>query len=1142
MAKQDYIFPEMHRARYGAGRQQRLMLPRLLSNAGNRDANLPRPSRDRAQEIICRWADLENSGKLEEMNETTLEGEFLSEVFGDALGYTLFSENLDLWNIQPKYSINGGQADAALGIFRSGQKIPPRAVIELKGPTTDLDRDRVNGRTAVQQCWDYLYNLPECSWGIVCNYVSFRLYHRNQKQQKYELFTLKDLTNPDNLRQFYYLFEKGGLLPSSLTTKQAARADLLLEETNNRQLEVGDSLYEEYKHNREDLIGCLRKDFNKPLDVALRIAQKLLDRVIFIAFCEDRNLIPEKTLYRAWDELPPFRRVVNPRWQNFRDLFFSIDKGNELIKIPPFNGGLFRKDPEVDELELDDDHTDFFKKIGDYDFRDEVNVDVLGHLFERSVHDIERIRTTGFFQAEEPGKQARMDKSAERKRGGIYYTPPEFTRLICEKTIGEVVRERVAIIAQGYGVDPAEASKSQRDLSGYCRDCITAIRRIKVVDPACGSGAFLIQAYNELEHHYLDIVDVLAVREPKAAESLREEIGGYILHDNLYGVDLSEEAVEISQLALWLRSARKGKTLADLSHNIVHGNSLVSDSQVDALAIDWRARFTEIFERAEGGFDCVIGNPPWERMKLQEREFFDSCSPEIAAAVNAATRRKLIERLQKDRPELHQRYEAAKAKAESGLDYIRTCQRYPMTGTGDINTYALFAELAFNLVGPKGRVGILVPSGISTDHTTRHFFGKLVESKALYGLYDFENRNKIFPDVDGRFKFSVFLFGGKDTQFESVDFAFFLHAMEELEDKKRHIELAAEDIRLLNPNTGTCPIFRSRRDAEITKGIYRRVPVLVDQKRTEGGNPWGVKFIRMFDQTNDAELFHTAEQLKDMGLKRHGAIWRKGKQIFLPLYEAKMVQGYDHRAASVVVEESNWMRQGQTSETSLVQHQNPEYVVEPRWWVDQEKVVETLGATYPGFLGFKDITSPTNQRTMIASAIPWTAATNHLPLILSDQSIRLQLCLLGNLNSFAFDYVARQKIGGITLNFFIVEQLPVFSPDFYGEVCPWSRRVKLEKWISDRVLKLSCTSDDLRPLAEAAGFEKGVHKWNENERMQLTAELDAAYFVLYGIEREDVEYILTTFSATADEVGAMFGQGTAKRILECYDTLRGTKE
>jgi hypothetical protein len=190
-----------------------------------------------------------------------------------------------------------------------------------------------------------------------------------------------------------------------------------------------------------------------------------------------------------------------------------------------------------------------------------------------------------------------------------------------------------------------------------------------------------------------------------------------------------------------------------------------------------------------------------------------------------------------------------------------------------------------------------------------------------------------------------------------------------------------------------------------------------------------------------------------------------------------------------------------------------------------------------GFIGFKDITSPTNQRTMIAAAIPWSAVTNHFPLVVADVSQRLRLCLLANLNSHVLDYVARQKIGGVTLNFFLVEQFPMFSPDRYAERCPWNKRQTLEKWISDRALKLSCTADDLRPLGEAAGFDPPVHKWNPRERAELTDELDAAFFRLYGIDRDDAAYILGTFSGAArhDEQSGLFG--SAEGVLEAYDRL-----
>jgi hypothetical protein len=369
------------------------------------------------------------------------------------------------------------------------------------------------------------------------------------------------------------------------------------------------------------------------------------------------------------------------------------------------------------------------------------------------------------------------------------------------------------------------------------------------------------------------------------------------------------------------------------------------------------------------------------------------------------------------------------------MTYIRWCGRFPLAGKGDINTYAVFAELAHSIVSPTGRVGLLVPTGIATDKTNEEFFAKLVTLQTLSGLYDFENRKKIFPDVDGRQKFSVLLFGGSKNKSKSADFVFFAHEMDDLKDKKRQISLSANDFKLLNPNTQTCPIFRSRRDANLTKYIYKQVPVLWNRTRKEGGNPWGIKFVRMFDQTNDAELFHTAEQLQADGFRRDGPIWKKRRQVLLPLYEAKMIQMFDHRAASVIIDESNWVRQRQPDATSLVEHQNPEFSTEPGWWVDVSEVNRSLDKNIQlGYISYKDVTSPTNQRTMIASFIPHVAVLNSAPLMLVESSIpfRMTCCLLANLNAIAMDFTARQKVGGVHLNYFIVEQLPIFPPDFPG--------------------------------------------------------------------------------------------------------------
>lgn len=1139
---ENLLFPELNKARYGETKCLRSLFLAKYLKQESFDKRLENEAQKKAFEIIKKWANLESSGKLQKKNETALEGEFLTEVFGQALGYKLFSANETQWHLEPKYSVNGGQADAALGLFEHGRKIPPLAVVELKGPNVNLDRDRFNGRTAVQQCWDYLNALPQCPWGIVSNYVSFRLYHRTQTPRVYQTFTLQELQKHNNFLQFYYLFEKGGLLPVSC---EKPRAERLLEKTNTRQLEVGDELYLSYHRNRVNLVRHLtRPPLQKPLDLAIRIAQKLIDRIVFVAFCEDRGLLPPDSIARACDQVPAFHRVTNPLWRNFLDLFHSIDRGNKTFDIAPYNGGLFREDPEVDSLELDDEWTGFFKEIGRYDFKDEVNVDVLGHLFERSIHDIERIRTGGFFDAKmAPPVKRKMEKSAERKRSGIYYTPPDFTQFITRNTIDRLIDQRLEELARKNHLELDELGTAKPDSgrAAFWREAFALLRQIKIVDPACGSGAFLIQAYDLMERRYLDIIEhILWHEKNNSADSLRQDIPDIILHENLYGVDLSLEAVEITQLALWIRSAHKGKSLADLSRNIVCGNSLIDNPQVHPRALDWKTVFPEVFSRPDPGFDCVIGNPPWERMKLQEREFFDDLRPDIAAAVNAADRRKGIAQLEKSDPNLYQQYQNAQQNAENTLAFVRSCGRYPLTAVGDINTYAVFAELAWNIVSPRGRVGLLVPSGIATDHTTRNFFQTLVDSQALVGLYDFENKAPVFPDVHRSFKFSVLLFGGSKIQNENIGFVFFSHRMEDLEDSQRHILLTPRDFKLLNPNTRTCPIFRCRRDAEITRSIYRRVPVLIDKTRKKGGNPWGVNFLRMFDQTNDAELFLSETDLKNLKAKRDGALWKKGKETFLPLYEAKMVQMYDHRAASVIVKNENWFRQAQTDPTSDASHQNPEFSVEPRWWMDKKELTNIFEEIPPALLAFKNVTSPTNRRTMIASFIPAYGVINSAPLFLFEKvNPLLQACFLANLNSFVLDYVARQKIGNVNLNFFLIEQFPMFSPDFYADKCPWSKKQTLEKWISERVLKLTCTGNDMIPLAQAAGFAPPVHKWKTAERLDLMAQLDAAYFLLYGLDREDTAYILSTFSAAGVSDPSLYGPDSPfDRILQHYDQLK----
>jgi hypothetical protein len=722
-----------------------------------------------------------------------------------------------------------------------------------------------------------------------------------------------------------------------------------------------------------------------------------------------------------------------------------------------------------------------------------------------------------------PAPAPAMPQNARRKRLGVYYTPPEFTRLIVDRTLGRLIDQRVRPLS-----DPALRAE--------------ALRGITVCDPACGDGAFLAAAYDRLADEYERVVR--ALREsgrPDDATTLAARYGKDILEHNLYGVDLSPKAVAAARRALSARPGGGGPPPPGLSRHVARGNSLVSDRECHPAAFRWHGRFPRVFGGGSNGFDCVIGNPPWERLKLQEREFFSAAAPHIAAATGAARRRVLVTALERSDARLWERYRAARDSAALTLRHVRTGGRFPLTGRADVNAYAVFAELSLRLVAPGGWVGLLVPSGIATDDSTRGFFAALVRRQALVALYDFENRRKVFPDVDGRFKFSLLLLRGAGATTPVPEFVFYARGVEELCDPGRRVELSAEDFKLLNPNTRTCPVFRTRRDAALTRDIYRRVPVLVDRGAGPGGNPWGASFLRMFDQTNDADLFHTAPELRARGLRPEGNRFVGRGQTYLPLYEAKMIRAFDHRAAGVVVESDNWLRQGQKRTTSPAEHRDPAFHVQPRWWARLGDVGRGLPRPAPpALLAFKNVTSPTNQRSVIAAMIPAVGVINSAPLVLTGPAItqRRRACLLANLNAFVLDYVARQKIGNVNLNFFILEQLPLLPPGRYDGPCPWEVRSTLEQWVARRALALTCTSDELVPLAEAAGVTPRVNAWDESERALLKAQLDAAFFHLYGVARDDVGYILGTFQGVADEDAAHGGAGPTRRlILEAYDRM-----
>ena len=279
--------------------------------------------------------------------------------------------------------------------------------------------------------------------------------------------------------------------------------------------------------------------------------------------------------------------------------------------------------------------------------------------------------------------------------------------------------------------------------------------------------------------------------------------------------------------------------------------------------LHWQAAFPGVWQgwqddRPKGGFDAVIGNPPWDRIKLQEVEWFATRSPELALAPTAAARRRGIKQLRDAGDALAAQCDAAKLRADRLGQLVRASGHYPLLGGGDINLYSLFVERSMRLIKPDGIVGLLTPSGIYADKTAARFFKSVSTSGRVGGLFDFENRKIFFKDVHASFKFCALIFGGEERRFDQTECAFFLHDTAAVEDGERCFPLAAADFARVNPNTGTAPVFRMRRDADITRRIYESHPVLVDRSGGEEVRTWPVRYVRMFDMTNDSHLFRTA--------------------------------------------------------------------------------------------------------------------------------------------------------------------------------------------------------------------------------------------------------------------------------------------
>ena len=569
-------------------------------------------------------------------------------------------------------------------------------------------------------------------------------------------------------------------------------------------------------------------------------------------------------------------------------------------------------------------------------------------------------------------------------------------------------------------------------------------------------------------------------------------------------------------------------------------------SQADAYRFfHWHLEFPEVFFSLKskeihpwgtgGGFDAVLGNPPWDKVKMEEVPWFTQHDPAIATAGTAAQRKEKIADLKHTNPRLLTLFEEDKRRIENESKFLRVSGLYALSAVGDVNTYAVFTELNRNLTALAGRAGFIVPTGIATDKGTSALFGDLSGKDRIDSLYSFDNRLQIFPGVHSSYRFCLLTLRGASLRGKASDYAFFLEKTDDLKECERHFGMTGEELRLFNPNTGNCPTFRNARDKQIAAKVYRNCPVLMREAR-EGmpeENPWGIEYKTMFHMSNDSDKFWTRERLQAAGYVPEANRWRKGKDWMMPLYEGKMIYLFDHRYATYAGATQTQLNSGQLPKLTDEEHSDPWKLPMPQYWVDKKEAINKLSDSILSVISFRDITNATNQRTMITCVAPYGAFGNNVPVLI-PQSENHQNLIACTMSSFVFDFIARMSVGGTHMNFYILKQLPVLSLQML------KNHSDLDHLLYMSSLELLYTSWDLYPwVFRDLKMNIPPYRWDPERRHRLEALLNAIVAWLYGMDEQDLDYILDTFPGLRSDEIQMFGSYRMKEeILQCFSIVR----
>jgi hypothetical protein len=639
--------------------------------------------------------------------------------------------------------------------------------------------------------------------------------------------------------------------------------------------------------------------------------------------------------------------------------------------------------------------------------------------------------------------------------------------------------------------------------------------------------------------------------------------------DDLFGQPVSLPLVSKKSVPPKTKNPNQGAAIGITTgtlRDFVRGKELPAEIQgeVEALArqyrfFHWHLAFPQVF--AHGGFDCILGNPPWDMQEIKDNEFFASEYPQILAVTSAKEKAGILRTIAAEQPELWKSYDRYCRTINGETHLIMESGRFPHSASGRLNLYRLFVESSCTVVSTTGRIGMVFPSGFASDAFAQAHFRSLFDVGRIHSFWDFENREGLFPGVHRSYRFSAVTIRGDARAGAKTDFVFFAHSVEDVHDEDRHVALSHDDLTGINPISGTPPQFRTAREFAITALIHSRSAILCPEPPNAS---WGVKTKLMFMMNASMKTHRTAEELIAKNLQMRGNRFVGDSSEWLPFYEGKMVGMFDHRAASVVFDPTNRVRRNQADAVSGGQHEDPEFSATPVFWLDSSEVTSRCGDAPRWFIAVKDVTSATNERTVIGTILPPSALTDSVPWLSGTITGTDAASLLASLLSFACDFVARQKVNGLHLRGHYLNQLPVLPPATYARPCPWANHPQskicnpqsLRDWLLPRVLELTYTAWDLEPFAQDCGWPGPPFRWDEERRFLLRCELDAAFFHIYlgsatewqqrpealtrafPTPRDAVSYIMDTFPIVKRKDEAKHrSYRTKDTILEIYDAL-----